>query len=60
MDNAWYLTVNEAAIRSSTPFREFWGFDHVLDRSSTRTQSQKLGWINQHLFCKKEVWSLKH
>jgi hypothetical protein len=48
-----YLTVNEAAIRSSLGFQEIWQSDYVLDRLSARRQSQKWGWINQHLFRKK-------
>jgi hypothetical protein len=41
-----YLIVNEAAIRSSPGFQEIWQFGSVLDRPSTRRQSQKWGWIN--------------
>jgi hypothetical protein len=40
-DNAQYITVNEAAIRSSKSFRDILGFDHVLDRLPARRQSQK-------------------
>jgi hypothetical protein len=50
-----YLTVNEAAIRSSPGFQEICQFDSVLDRLSARRRSQKWGWINQHLFHKKEI-----
>jgi hypothetical protein len=38
-----YLTVNEAAIRSSPGFQEIWQFDYVLARLSARRQSQKWG-----------------
>jgi hypothetical protein len=55
-----FLTVNEAAIRSSPGFQEIWQFDYVLDRLSARRQSQKWGWINQHLFRKKELQCLKY
>jgi hypothetical protein len=55
-----YLTVNEAAVRSSQGFQEIWQFDYVLDRLSARRQSQKWSWINQHLFRKKEIQRLKH
>jgi hypothetical protein len=48
-----YLTVNEAAIRSSPAFQEIWQFGYVLDRPSARRESQKWGWINQHPFRKK-------
>jgi hypothetical protein len=55
-----YLTVNEAAIRSSSGFQEIWQFEYVLDRLSARRQSQKCSWINQHLFRKKEIQRLRH
>jgi hypothetical protein len=55
-----YLTVKEAAIRSSPGFHEIWQFDYVLYRLSARRQSQKWGWINQHLFHKKEIQRLKY
>jgi hypothetical protein len=48
------VTVNEAVIRSSPGFQEIWQFDYVMDRLSARRQSQKCGWINQHLFRKKD------
>jgi hypothetical protein len=55
-----YLTVNKAVIRSSPDFQEIWQFGYVLDLLSTRRQSQKWGWINRHLFRKKEIQRLKH
>jgi hypothetical protein len=55
-----YLTVNEVAIRSSPGFQEIWQFGYVLVRLSARRQFQKWGWINQHLFRKKEIQRLKH
>jgi hypothetical protein len=59
-ENTRYLTVNEAAIRPSPGFQEIWQFDYVLDRLSARRQSQKWGWINQHLLRKTEIQHLKH
>jgi hypothetical protein len=55
-----YLTVDEAAVRSSPGLQEIWQFDYVLYRLSARRQSQKWGWVNQHLFRKKEIQCLKH
>jgi hypothetical protein len=48
-----FLTVNEAAIRSSPGFQEIWRFGYVLDRLFAWKQSQKWGWISQHLIHKK-------
>jgi hypothetical protein len=59
-DNNRHLTINQAAIRSSKVFREPQGFDHVLDRLFARRKAQKRAWINQHVFRKREVCSLKH
>jgi hypothetical protein len=55
-NGATYLIVDEARIRQSPGFQEIWLFDYHPARLSSRRQSQKWGWINEHLFHRTERW----
>jgi hypothetical protein len=50
-----YLAINEAKIRQSPGFREIWEFNTHLARLNDRRLCQDWGWINEHLFRKKEL-----
>jgi hypothetical protein len=49
-----YLNINEQKIRDSPDFREIWNFDYHEPQLSARRQSQRWGWINEHMFRKRE------
>jgi hypothetical protein len=54
-DGTTYLAINEARIRESLGFREIWELDAHPGRLTERRLSQNWGWINEHLFRKKEL-----
>jgi branched-subunit amino acid aminotransferase/4-amino-4-deoxychorismate lyase len=49
-----YRIVNEIRIRQGDAFREVWLFDYHPARISKSAASQRLEWINDHLFRKME------
>jgi hypothetical protein len=53
-DGATYLVVDEAKIRQAPAFREIWEFDFQPGRLSAQRMCQRWGWINEHLFRRKE------
>jgi hypothetical protein len=58
-DNATYLVINEAKVRQSNAFQEIWLFDYHPARLSPQRLAQKWGWLNEHLFRRKERRFLK-